>query len=152
VPYIAVDDTNLAAIDDEGRCQECVRDRLCQVCGAPLNDERGYGIPIFGSTPPTQGFNGHALMHRECLEIGLAHCPRLREHVRAGMLVVIAEPIGRRYATRLWPNRGTRVEIDPGSVDWELVVSATHQAAAPSRQTLQQLATAGISCDITPEV
>lgn len=129
IPYIVLSSQNLGVLDDatsDSRAAECVRDRLCQICGVPLADEAGYGIAN-GVTPSRtrpieNGFNGHSLMHRDCLQVALVQCPAIAGFIARDLITLVVERRYCRYMTR-GSVLHMGVEIDVSTpADWEIVV------------------------------
>lgn len=134
VPYVVKDSQNLGDLDDAGRGEECARLRLYQICGEAIGELQGYGIPKFGEMA-TFGFNGHALMHHECLKLALEHCPQLHEWIEKGQLFLVREPPGCPYQVIETAKSSEARMIDPTSVDWGAVVETDAKTPWPRTRT-----------------
>lgn len=136
-PYIArvlPDGTVQPHKTDFERCNECVRDFLCQICGERL-PEVGYGVTLYGLEDAGAGFNGGALMHGGCLRESFRLCggnPGIREWLMNGNLVVVAS--SRRYSLK--DPTAAALQIDANSAGLSTVIARGDRP--PSRVSLDQ--------------
>lgn len=116
--YLQGDPHNPKRDFNQERRRECVLERLCQVCGLPL-DERPWGLPNYGRTDAALGFNLSTLMHERCLALSLAQCPVLVRWLQEDLLSVVREPVDVRYAV---VDRADGPDIaEPELINWEIV-------------------------------
>ena len=74
------------------RQRECIARDLCDLCGKPL--KLRTKVSLSHARPQPHGAEGPAilqvepLLHRECAEISMRHCPSLKRDIRNGTLAV----------------------------------------------------------------
>jgi len=104
VPYVAFGPNTLGKAN-LSRLGEVLRDRLCQVCGLPID---WPALVVLRTDDPTSWPNGHLLdgpVHlRECGRLAFANCPFLKRRTGIELLKVEAVDVemirGRPWTVR----------------------------------------------------
>jgi hypothetical protein len=146
VPYAVRTALDLTSVSPSVRADECGRERLCQICGEPL-DGTGFGFTQSG------GISGNSLMHRGCLLLSMESCPYISKVIGLNRveedqqywriaqgpvqrLTIVEEPYGVKYK---WSCSGG---ILARETSWLEVVKASGEVAPQLRAlfTAEELA------------